>query len=140
MNEIVFLDSNGWIALLNSRDQLHAAAVDAWHALGKQAARIVVSDWIVAETGNGLSRTAARIRFPEAVSRIESSHHAQLLEINGSRRSAALALYADRADKSWGLTDCSSFVVMRELSIAAAFTSDRHFEQAGFRCLLTATT
>lgn len=136
MNDFVFLDSNGWIALLNARDQLHSAAAKSWHAWGRQGARIVVTDWIVAETGNGLARTTARFSFAEAVSRIETSDQAQVVEITASRRRAALSLYANRTDKNWGLTDCASFVVMSELSISAAFTNDRHFEQAGFHSLL----
>jgi predicted nucleic acid-binding protein len=38
--------------------------------------------------------------------------------------------------KKWSFTDCTSFVTMRELRIADAFTSDRHFLQAGFTPLL----
>jgi len=44
--------------------------------------------------------------------------------------------YQERMDKEWGLTDCISFVVMKERKITEAFTSDRHFEQAGFTNLL----
>ena len=47
----------------------------------------------------------------------------------------ALELYAARKDKDWGLTDCVSFVVMREGGIHEALTGDAHFEQAGFRIL-----
>ena len=43
-----------------------------------------------------------------------------------------LALYHERPDKEWQLTDCVSFVVMREESL----TGDHHFEQAGFNALL----
>lgn len=48
-----------------------------------------------------------------------------------------LALYADRKDKSWGLVDCVSFVVMGNVRIRDAFTADQHFSQAGFNCLLS---
>jgi predicted nucleic acid-binding protein len=37
---------------------------------------------------------------------------------------------------NWTLTDCISFVVMKEEGIAEALTGDRHFEQAGFVALL----
>ena len=46
------------------------------------------------------------------------------------------ALYRERQDKSWGLTDCLSFVVMRERDIREALSADEDFEQAGFRALL----
>jgi uncharacterized protein len=41
-------------------------------------------------------------------------------------------------DKTWGLVDCASFVVMSERGVMEAFTTDRHFDQAGFACLLPA--
>ena len=47
-----------------------------------------------------------------------------------------LALFEARPDKSWGLTDCTSFVVMQRDGIRDALTSDHHFAQAGFRALL----
>lgn len=48
----------------------------------------------------------------------------------------AVALYAARQDKGWGLTDCLSFLVMWDQQIADALTTDRHFQQAGFRALM----
>ena len=48
----------------------------------------------------------------------------------------ALGLYHQHADKEWTLTDCTSFVVMREREITTALTADHHFEQAGFVSLL----
>jgi predicted nucleic acid-binding protein len=33
--------------------------------------------------------------------------------------------------------DCASFIVMQERGITEAFTSDRDFEQAGFKRLLS---
>ena len=52
------------------------------------------------------------------------------------RRMRGVALYAERPDKDWSLTDCISFVVMRKMDITEALTGDRHFEQAGFTALL----
>lgn len=48
-----------------------------------------------------------------------------------------VALYAERPDTGWSLTDCISFTVMREMDITEALTGDRHFDQAGFRALLS---
>jgi uncharacterized protein len=47
-----------------------------------------------------------------------------------------IKLYADRPDKDWSLTDCISFIVMKERGIIEALTGDHHFEQAGFRAAL----
>jgi predicted nucleic acid-binding protein len=45
-------------------------------------------------------------------------------------------LYGQRTDKDWSLTDCISFVVMRDEDLTGALTGDHHFEQAGFTALL----
>lgn len=44
--------------------------------------------------------------------------------------------YFDGKAKSWGLTDCLSFMAMEQQSIQAALTTDEDFLQAGFRALL----
>jgi len=47
-----------------------------------------------------------------------------------------LKFYHQHADKKWTLTDCVSFVIMREQNVTDALTGDKHFEQAGFVALL----
>jgi len=45
---------------------------------------------------------------------------------------SALKLFVERKDKRWSFTDCTSFVVMRELGIPRAFSFDQNFQEAGF--------
>jgi len=132
----VFLDTNGWLALLNASDSLHAVASDTWAGLIRQGCRVVLTDWVVAETGNGLARSGARRRFADAVDLIRSSTMADLVPVSPGLFDRALDLYARRSDKTWGLVDCASFLVMEDRGISVAFTNDRHFAQAGFRNLL----
>src|SRR2546426_11532860 len=44
---------------------------------------------------------------------------------------SALDLFQSHQDKRWSLTDCTSFVVMRDLGTDKAFSFDRNFEEAG---------
>lgn len=132
----VFLDTNGWLALLNSSDALHSAASTVWSDLIRRGSTIFLTDWIVAETGNGLARSNARQRFPRAVALLRESPRGRLLSISESLFRASLDLYASQPDKSWGLVDCASFLVMQEHEISDMVTNDRHFGQAGFKCLL----
>ncbi len=60
-----------------------------------------------------------------------SVHHFQ-----ADQSEAAVRLYESRPDKSWGITDCLSFEIMRILSDTKALSTDHHFEQAGFEALL----
>jgi predicted nucleic acid-binding protein len=47
-----------------------------------------------------------------------------------------LELYEQRPDKKWSLTDCISFVVMKDEGLQEALTGDEHFQQAGFAASL----
>jgi predicted nucleic acid-binding protein len=131
-----FLDTNGWIALLNSSDSLHSMADSVWARLLGQGYSILLTDWIIAETGNGLARTSARVHFVDAVELLRVSPRAHLLSVSPQLIENALDLYTSRSDKTWGLVDCASMLVMQEHGVDEVFTNDRHFEQAGFQRLL----
>ncbi|HLX09586.1 MAG TPA: hypothetical protein VKY89_17160 [Thermoanaerobaculia bacterium] len=71
---------------------------------------------------------------------IRSSPRADLVHISQALFDRALELYDRRFDKTWGLVDCASFLVMEDQGISQAITNDRHFEQAGFKSLLPASS
>jgi predicted nucleic acid-binding protein len=137
MSSSVFLDTNGWIPLLNATEYLHEAANDVWLDLGQRGSRVVVTDWIIAETGNGLARSRAKSRFAEAVDQLWQSPVVDIVIVDQALMAKAIDRYRRYTDKTWGLVDCASFIVMQERGITEAFTSDRDFEQAGFRRLLS---
>lgn len=134
----VFLDTNGWLALLNADEHLHLLADKTFRQLGRERCETILTDWIIAETGNCLARSALRTEFVEAVRRFCANPSFRTITVSAVLRERALDLYATRLDKTWGLVDCVSFLVMSDEGIREAFTTDRHFEQAGFKCLLPA--
>jgi hypothetical protein len=136
MANSVFLDTNGWLALLHSKDVNHAQAVHVWLDLGARGYDIVLTDWVIAETGNGLARTRIRHLIADAVDRIWHSPKVDVVMVDRTLVTKAVDFYRQHTDKSWGLVDCYSSVVMHERGITDAFTSDIHFEQAGFTRLL----
>ncbi len=137
--EAVFLDTSGWIASLDAVDRWHARAVGQYRRLGEQDRSFVTTDWVIAETGNGLSRVKTRRLFPDAVQKFFSSPNCRMVLVVDVLFQEALDLYARSDDKTRGLVDCASFVVMRRENIVDAFTTDHHFRQAGFRPLPTAS-
>jgi uncharacterized protein len=138
MASSVFLDTSGWIALLNATDRLHAEANAVWLNLANSGYRFVVTDWVIAETGNGLARRPAKPKFADVVTQLLEAPSVEVVTIDRALLIRALNDYASFTDKSWGLVDCASFIVMRDRDIAEAFTTDHDFVQAGFKCLLTA--
>lgn len=138
MRSSVFLDTNGWIALLNASEALHAEALDLWLDLANRGSRFILTDWVIAETGNGLARTRKKNQFAGVVRQMIEAPSVELIVVDRDLIVRALSMYVQYADKTWGLVDCASFIVMQERGITEAFTSDRDFEQAGFRSLLGA--
>jgi len=78
---------------------------------------------------------AAAADFLDAMERSESL---QIEWIGPERFQAASGFFRKHADQEWSFTDCASFCIMRELRIRDAFTTDHHFNQAGFVPLLGA--
>ncbi|MBX6314361.1 MAG: type II toxin-antitoxin system VapC family toxin [Isosphaeraceae bacterium] len=136
MNDPVFIDTSGWIALLNRRDQDHAAASERMDEFRRARRILVMTDWVFAEAGNGLARTMARLQFVAAARSFLQSTRGRFLWIDDDLFHQALALYEQMDDKTWGLVDCASILIMQAEGMTEALTSDRHFQQAGFRCLL----
>jgi uncharacterized protein len=132
----VFLDTSGWLALLNSGDPLHQSADRIWRQVVGSSTRVVFTDWIIAETGNGSARSKSRHRFVDAVKAILGDSRVELIVVDSELLFRSLQFFVQHSDKFYGLVDCVSFIIMRDRGIFDAFTSDVHFEQAGFARLL----
>jgi predicted nucleic acid-binding protein len=96
----------------------------------------ITTDWVITELADGLSRVGDRERFMDLYRHIQTSPAIRVVPASRELLEEAIALYAARTDKDWSLTDCVSFVVMRDEGITQALTGDQHFEQAGFTALL----
>jgi predicted nucleic acid-binding protein len=96
----------------------------------------VTTTLILNETANALSDTRFRQAVVEFYRRLQASSRIEIIFVDPRLWSDGWQLYEERHDKAWSLTDCISIVVMRELELKDVLTSDRHFQQAGFRALL----
>jgi len=135
-NKAIFLDATYLIALASPRDQLHPEATQLMEELLANNAKLVTTRAVLLEFGNSLASPKLR---PRAVRTLESFEQDPLIEIvplSEELFAKAFALFKQRPDKSWGLTDYISFIVMRERGISEALTADEHFERAGFVALL----
>ncbi len=129
----VFADTFFFFAILNRNDPVHSLAIS--YSRNTRLLRIT-TDWIITELADGLSRSVNRERFMDLYRHIQLSPAIQVVPASRPLLEEAIALYGSRPDKDWSLTDCVSFVVMRDEGITRALTADKHFEQAGFTALL----
>ena len=129
----VFGDAVYFIALLSARDRWHAHA----RAINQNPpGPLVTTEWILTEVGDAFSQPAMRQKFIQLLHLLTRQPDVEIVPSSSDLFRRGVEFYGARPDKEWSLTDCISFVVMKELGIADRLTSDRHFEQAGFRILL----
>jgi hypothetical protein len=129
----LFADTSFYLALVSPRDLVHARALKAGQRFH---CPVLLTDFILLELGNSLSGAGQRGLFSRLVANLRSDPNVEIISASRDLLDRGLDLFLRRTDKEWSLTDCTSFVVMREQGLTDALTTDRHFEQAGFTVLL----
>jgi predicted nucleic acid-binding protein len=133
---MLFLDTSFIVALDNVDDPHHEHSVRLASALVPHGVILGLHWGILLELLDGYARLSRRARGIELLNRLTTQSIYEVFTITGDTFAEALNLFRTRSDKEWGLTDCVSFVLMRQLGITDALTADQHFVQVGFRALL----
>ncbi len=128
--ERIFLDTAFILALMNRRDSYHHKAKTLMNRVRK-ASEIWLTEAVLTEVGNALS-SADRKAAADFITSCYNTPAFKVVSVTTSLMKKGIELYRSRIDKEWGLTDCISFVVMKEEGLSLAMTADKHFRQAGF--------
>ena len=136
MIQSVFADTGYWVALISPHDTLHQKAIDVESQL--EGCTIVTSEMVLTEVLNMFAHRGPYLRSVAAKVVQDIRSNASIEVVPQTRRlfQEALELYCKRPDKEWSLTDCASFVIMKERNITRALAHDEHFEQSNFVALL----
>ena len=97
---------------------------------------VVTMEYVLVELLDSLASPALRFAAASTVRVLHDRPVTKIVPASTALLDEGMALYTTHRDKSWSLTDCISFVVMRRQGITDALTADHDFEQAGFRALL----
>ena len=128
----VFADACYFLALCIRRDRLHQQAL----VLAETNQRLLTTEWVLAEVAATLAAPPTRSRFTALITGLEARNDVTIVPARTRHFKMGCALYAQRMDKGWSLTDCISFLVMWRYRVKSALTSDKHFAQAGFQILM----
>jgi len=129
-----FLDTAYVLALLNQKDTYHKQAKAMLPSM-HSANEVWLTEAVLIEIANALasSNRSAAVAF---INSCYFTPNVRVVSVDSKLLKRAVDFYKNRQDKEWGLTDCISFIVMDDNDLAEAFTTDDHFQQAGFRALL----
>ena len=97
---------------------------------------LVTSEFVLLEVADALGTPLLRPHTVAFINRLRGDLM-EIVPLTQELMMKGWSFYSQRLDKEWGLTDCTSFVVMQEKGISEAFTSDHHFVQAGFTLLMS---
>jgi predicted nucleic acid-binding protein len=128
----LFVDTAGWVACADEADPAHRKAVAARDGWLEAGGLFVTTDYVADET---LTLVRLRLGVEAAESwwqQVDGSQRLQWEFISLARADKARGWFFRYRDKDFSFTDCTSFVVMRELKLREALTTDHHFAQAGF--------
>jgi predicted nucleic acid-binding protein len=132
----IFVDTSGLYALVDKRDAHHEAACSVVGTLVRAAKRLVVTDYVVAEAVNLANARSGKHVARRVLDLVEQSAGIRIEWLGSDRFDDTKAFFRRHSDHKYSFTDCSSFVVMRELGLRSALTTDEHFTEAGFEALL----
>jgi predicted nucleic acid-binding protein len=129
----MLLDTSGLLNLQHRTEPHHALAVALYEAARSWLVHsYVLAEYVPLAQVRGLPRGRTRAFLLDLMDDPE----VEVIWVDEPLHREAMALLVARPDKTYSLCDAVSFVLMRRRGLAEALTTDRHFEQEGFRRLL----
>ena len=128
----LFVDTAGWVACADAAEPAHSKAVAGMDTWLQEGGVLITTDYVADET-----LTLLRVRFGLGTAeawwqQVDGSPRLRWEYIGLARADKARGVFFRHRDKEYSFTDCTSFVVMRELKLREVLTTDHHFTQAGF--------
>lgn len=128
----LFLDTSYIIALENLDDQNHKTASTHWKKLLKKLTPLITSSYVFNETVTFFNSRGLHNKAAEVGNNLLSSRFIDLIQVDEALFNEGWEYLQQHNDKLYSLTDCVSFVLMKQINIQEALTFDVHFQQAGF--------
>lgn len=129
----IFIDTSGFIAVLDKDDASHTAAAKTWVDILTSEETLVTTNYVLVETSalvqNRLGMKAIKLFQEDIVPAL------RIEWIDQTAHYAAMGIILAAERKKLSLVDCVSFETMRLLGVTTAFTFDKHFKEQGFVCL-----
>lgn len=132
----LFIDTGGFIAVMNDRDPAHERAVGFWNTALEAGRRLVTSNFVVAETYTWMRyRKDPRIRqkaftFLELLEQIQPPA-LKIVHATASVDKQARVLLRKHRDLPLSYCDALSAVIADRFGVDHIFTFDQHFLALG---------
>lgn len=129
----IFIDTSGFIAVLNTDDASHTGAAKTWMGILTSEEILLTTNYVLVETcalvQNRLGMDALKVFQEDIVPVLRIEWIDKIVHY------AAMGVMLAAGRKKLSLVDCVSFGTMRLLGVTTVFTLDKHFKEQGFICL-----
>jgi predicted nucleic acid-binding protein len=129
----VFLDMSYLLALELTKDQNHAAAAQHWQSIVQPLPSFVTTSYVFDEIVTYFNSRGQHDKAVQVGESLLLSPSVEFIHVDQSPFREGWEYFQQHKDKDYSLTDCISFIVMKQLGSDVAFTFDGHFVQAGFK-------
>lgn len=133
MSDIYFLDTSYIVALEIKNEDAHSRVLNHWLSLASQKPQLVTTTYIFDEVVTLLNSRKLHSKAVEVGTLLLESSDIAMVEIDRDLFQKGWQDFKKYYDKSFSLTDCLSFIVMKQKKIDKALTLDIHFKQVGFQ-------
>lgn len=98
----------------------------------KDSFSLVTTSYIFDETVTYLNSRGFHEKASEVGENLLLSPAVELIQVDETLFFEGWIMFQKQTDKRYSLTDCISFIVMKQKEMQIALTFDKHFVQAGF--------
>ena len=130
--EALFLDSGFVIALVFKADQHYLQAISIWQRVVTERRTCLTTTFVLDEVVTFLNSRGEHDLAVEIGNQMLTSPAIEMIDVDRTLLQEGWTYFINHADKSYSLTDCVSFVAMRQRNLTESLTFDHHFAQAGF--------
>lgn len=133
----IFVDTAGFLALMDAKLEIYHKAVAVFDELYKTGCGLITTDYILDEVFTWM-RCKKKMPVAEVVRFANGLNRGDVTVVNVEKNifGHAFEMMVRYDDQYFSFTDCVSFAVMKNMKIKNVVTTDKHFAIAGFNNLL----
>jgi predicted nucleic acid-binding protein len=133
-----FVDSQGWMAIINRRDQGHEAASEAYRELTKRSWKLYTSNWTMYDALSHLKERAKSGGYAaaRALEELARPPAVIVMPVTKEIERRAVARFWRMADKAWSITSCANMEIMQDASLRYVLSASSAYQEAGYVSLV----
>ena len=128
----IFIDTSALVALFDRSDNNHQKAKTLLEIIRNNKIKLLMSDYIFDETITTVLSNAGHKNAIKIGEFILGSNIVELSWLDESVVMKAWEYFKRHSDKEYSFTDCTTFILMKEMKLSNFFAFDEDFVKAGF--------